>query len=130
MRILLADDQEPMLEEVRAMLEDDYEIVGAVQNGQLLVEAAAELKPDVIVSDISMPVMTGFEAAGKIRELGLQSKLIFLTVQSSAAYVKKARALGADGYVRKVYSAEQLPLAVNSVLQGETYVSPQLKPKG
>lgn len=126
-RILLADDHVQMLEEVRALLDKEYEIVGAVQNGQTLVEAAQELKPDLIVSDISMPVMTGFEAAARIRALGLDSKLIFLTVQSSAAYVKKARALGADGYVLKVYTNEQLPLAISSVLTGKPYISPQLK---
>ena len=126
-RILLADDHVEMLEEIRALLTNDYEIVGAVENGEKLVKAAQELKPDVIVSDISMPVMTGFEAAAKIRGLGLAAKIIFLTVQSSAAYVKKARALGADGYVLKVYTNEQLPLAVSNVLMGSPYVSPQLK---
>ena len=126
-RILLADDHVQMLEEIRALLDKEYEIVGAVQNGKTLVEAAQELKPDLIVSDISMPVMTGFEAAAKIRELGLASKLIFLTVQSSAAYVRKARALGADGYVLKVYTNEQLPVAISSVLTGKPYISPQLQ---
>jgi DNA-binding NarL/FixJ family response regulator len=125
-RILLADDHAEMLEEVRRLLDEDYEVVGAVENGQELVEAARKLKPDVIVSDISMPVMTGFEAAAKIRELGLASKIIFLTVQSSAAYLKRARALGADGYVLKVYTTEQLPLALSSVLAGTPYVSPQM----
>ena len=126
-RILLADDHIEMLDEVRALLNEDYEIVGAVENGQKLLEAAQTLKPDLIVSDISMPVMTGFEAAAKIRALGLPSKIIFLTVQSSAAYVKRARALGADGYVLKVYTNEQLPVAVSSVLVGNSYISPQLK---
>jgi DNA-binding NarL/FixJ family response regulator len=125
-RILLADDHAAMLEEVRALLERDYEIVGAVPNGESLVEAAQKLKPDLIISDISMPVMTGFEAAARIRALGVQSKLIFLTVQSTAGYVKKARSLGADGYVLKVYSNEQLALAVSEVLKGNRFVSPQL----
>jgi len=126
-RIVLADDHVEMLEEVRALLSSDYEIVATAENGEELVKAAKELKPDLIVSDISMPEMTGFEAAAKIREAGLLSKIIFLTVQSSAAYVKKARALGANGYVLKVYTTEQLPLAISSVLTGHSYVSPQLK---
>jgi len=125
-RILLADDHAEMLDEVRALLNQDYEIVGSVENGAKLVEAAQALKPDLIVSDISMPVMTGFEAAAKIRALGLSPKIIFLTVQSSAAYLRKARSLGADGYVLKVYTNEQLPVAVCNVLQGESYLSPQL----
>jgi len=126
-RILLADDHAEMLEELRALLDAEYEIIGAVENGQQLVEAAKALKPDLIVSDISMPVMTGFEAVAKIRESGISTKIIFLTVQSSSAYLKKARALGADGYVLKVYTNEQLPIAITSVLTGTPYFSPQLR---
>lgn len=126
-RILLADDHAEMLEEVRALLAADYDIIGAVENGAELVEAARALKPDLIVSDISMPIMTGFEAAAKIREARISTKIIFLTVQSSSAYLKKARALGADGYVLKVYTNEQLPVAISSVLTGTPYFSPQLR---
>jgi len=126
-RVLLADDHAAMLEEVRALLGENYEVVGAVENGEKLVEAASTLNPDVIVSDISMPVMTGFEAAAKIRQLGIATRIIFLTVQSSTAYLKKARALGADGYVLKIYTNEQLPLAIASVLTGTPYFSPQLR---
>ena len=125
-RILLADDHTEMLNEIRALLDGEYEIIGAVENGEKLVQAARTLQPDLIVSDISMPVMTGFEAAAKIRAAGITAKIIFLTVQSSPAYLKKARALGADGYVLKVYTNEQLPLAISSVLTGTPYFSPQL----
>lgn len=125
-RILLADDHSEMLEELRSLLDSDYEIVGAVENGEKLVEAARTLRPDVIVSDVSMPVMSGFEAAARIREAGISTRIIFLTVQSSPAYVKKAWALGADGYVLKVYTNEQLPTAISSVLTGTPYISPQL----
>lgn len=126
-RILLADDHVAITEEIRALLAPEYEVVGVVENGKMLVEAAERLKPDLIISDISMPLMTGFEAASKIRTLGLSAKLIFLTVQASPAYLKKARSLGAHGYVLKVYSTEQLPTAVSRVLAGETYYSPQLQ---
>ena len=125
-RILLADDHAAMLEEVQRLLKDDYEVVGSVEDGVALVEAAQRLKPDLIVSDISMPVMTGFEAAARIRKSGVTAKFIFLTVQSSAPYLKKALSLGADGYVLKVHAAEQLPIAVSTVLGGHSYVSPQL----
>ena len=124
-RVLLADDQAEMLKEVRGLLLSDYDIVGTASNGAELVEAARRLQPDLIISDISMPQKTGFEAAAEIRALGLTAKLIFLTVQSSPAYLKKAHALG-DGYVLKVHSNEQLPQAVSQVLQGGRYVSPQL----
>jgi len=126
-RILLADDHSEMLEEVRSLLDGEYEIVGAVENGEELVQAAKTLRPDLIVSDISMPIMTGFEAAAKIRAFGSAAKIIFLTVQSSPAYLKKARALGADGYVLKVHTNEQLPQAISRVLNGASYFSPQLE---
>lgn len=126
-RILLADDHAAIVEEVRGLLNGEYEVVGAVETGKSLVDAAQRLDPDLIISDISMPVMTGFEAASRIRDLGLRAKIIFLTVQSSPAYLKKARSLGACGYVLKVYSNEQLPAAVLKVLAGETYFSPQLE---
>jgi DNA-binding NarL/FixJ family response regulator len=126
-RILLADDHQEMLDEVRDLLQGDFDVVDAVQDGQQLVERALDLKPDLIISDISMPLMTGFEAAAKIRALGLSSKIIFLTVQSSSVYLKKARALGADGYVLKVYNNEQLPLTVKQVLSGNQFFSPELQ---
>lgn len=128
-RVLLADDQAAVLEEVRALLSRDYEIVAEARNGKSLVEAAQQLNPDLIISDISMPEMNGFEAAARLRALGLTTKLIFLTVQSTSAYVRKARSLGAAGYVLKVYALEQLPQAVATVLAGETYISPQLESK-
>jgi DNA-binding NarL/FixJ family response regulator len=124
-RIVLADDQPGMLLEASALLKD-HDIVAAVENGRILVETAQQLRPDIIITDISMPVMTGFEAAARIRELGLSSKLIFLTVQSAPAYLRRARTLGAEGYVLKTYAPEQLHEAVKAVLTGHTYVSPQL----
>lgn len=128
-RILIADDHAEMLEEVQRLLKEDYDIVGVVEDGGALVEAALRLKPDLIVSDISMPVLTGFEAAARIRDAGITAKFIFLTVQSSNPYLKKARSLGADGYVLKVYAADQLPIAVSKVLGGDSYVSPELDRK-
>jgi len=126
-RLLLADDQSVVLQEVRSLLASDYEIVAEVTNGKQLVEAAQNLNPDLIVSDISMPGLNGFEAAATLRALGIGTKLIFLTVQSTPAYVRKARSLGAAGYVLKVYAMEQLPDAVSAVLAGRTYVSPELE---
>jgi DNA-binding NarL/FixJ family response regulator len=125
-RILLADDHAAMLEEIEKLLKADYNIIGTVEDGAALVEAGQRLKPDLIISDISMPVMNGFEAAAKLRAAGVTAKLIFLTVQSAAPYVKKARALGAHGYVLKAFTTEHLPAAVSAVLAGEPYICPQL----
>jgi DNA-binding NarL/FixJ family response regulator len=126
-RILLADDHASVLDQVRELLGHDHEIVDCVPDGKALLRAAQELKPDLIITDISMPEMNGFEAMEMLRALGYTSKLIFLTVQSGTAYVKKARSLGADGYVLKAHTNEELPQAVAKVVAGETYVSPQLK---
>lgn len=79
-RLLLADDYRPLLESVLKLLEPGFEIVGEAQNGQALVEAALKLKPDVIVTDISMPILNGIEAAKRLREAGSTSKIVFLTV--------------------------------------------------
>jgi DNA-binding NarL/FixJ family response regulator len=125
-RILLADDHAAMLEEVESVLKADYNIIGSVENGADLVEAAQRLNPDLIISDISMPVMNGFEAAAKLRAAGVTTKLIFLTVQSAAPYVKKARSLGALGYVLKAYTTEYLPAAVSAVLAGGSFICPEL----
>jgi DNA-binding NarL/FixJ family response regulator len=125
-RILIADDHAEILDEVRKLLEKDYEIVAAVEDGAQLIEAAFEHKPDLVITDISMPVMNGFEAAAKLRSRGLKANIIFLTVQSTAPYVRKARSVGANGYVLKVYANEQLPAAVAEVLNGGSYISPQL----
>ena len=125
-RILLADDHAAMLEEIENLLKADYNIIGSVEDGAALVEAGQRLNPDLIISDISMPVMNGFEAAAKLRAAGVTAKLIFLTVQSAAPYVKKARALGAHGYVLKAYTTEHLPAAVSAVLAGDPYICPQL----
>ena len=113
-----------MLEEVNGLLKEDYEIVGRVADGAALVAEARRLKPDLIISDISMPGMTGFEAAVELRKLSPSVPVIFLTVHSSSAYVKKARSLGVSGYVLKVDTAEQLPRAITEVLGGGSYFPP------
>ena len=125
-RILLADDHPGFLEEVRSLLDAHHEIAGAVADGAALVDAAQVLDPDLIISDITMPGMNGFEAAAKIRSLGLRSRFVFLTVHSSPAYLRKARSFGVEGYVLKLRAADQLLPAISSVLAGETFVSPEL----
>ena len=115
-----------MLEEVESLLKADYDVVGRVEDGAALVEAAQRLQPDLIISDISMPVMNGFEAVARLRAAGMTARLIFLTVQSGAPYLKKARALGAHGYVLKAYTNERLAAAVSAVLAGNPYLCPEL----
>ena len=126
-RILLADDHAAMLDEISTLLKEEYDVVGQVADGVALVEAATRLNPDLIISDISMPIMNGFEAAAELRRRHHQLRLIFLTVQSSPAYLKKALALGVVGYVLKMHTTEQLRTAVKTVLAGQTYFSAELR---
>jgi DNA-binding NarL/FixJ family response regulator len=125
-RVLLADDHLEFLTGIQAALADRYEVVGAVQDGDSLVRSALTTNPDLIISDLSMPVMNGFEAAQKLKSLGSKVKVIFVTVQSSSAYVKRAMKIGAVGYVLKSYVSEQLTVAIQEVLAGRTYISPEI----
>ena len=93
-RLLLADDYRPLLESVFKLLEPGFEIVGEAQNGRALVEAALKLKPDVIVTDISMPILNGIEAAKRLREAGSTSKIVFLTVILDRDFISTCRGAG------------------------------------
>lgn len=125
-RILLADDHEEFLLSIKGLLLEKYEVVGAVQDGDALVAAAKAMKPDLIVSDVSMPVMSGLQAAVALRDMGLSIDIIFLTIHASAAYAKKAMSIGAKGYVLKIYAHEQLLTAIEQVLAGGRFISPEI----
>lgn len=129
-RILLADDHDAFLITLRALLEHQYEIVGSVRDGKALVSAAQATMPDLIISDISMPLMNGFEAAKEILEGASSTSIIFTTIHSSPRYVKKAVSLGVKGYVLKIYASEQLPTAIAEVSAGRSFISPQISLSG
>ncbi len=125
-RILLADDHAPALESICAILASHYEIVGTVGDGRALVEAALCLKPDMIVVDITMPYLSGIDAARQIHATLPGIKLLFVTMHTSSAYVRAAIEAGATGYVLKSAVLEELLDAVRSVLRGRIYLSPSL----
>jgi len=125
-RVLLADDHAVVLEDLRAILAPNYEIVEAVADGRALVEAAQRLRPDLIVADITMPLLNGIDAAVQIRKSLPGMKLVFVTMHASTAYLKAAFEAGGTGYVLKSGLRDQLPEAVQSVLGGRTYVSHEL----
>ena len=126
LRILLADDHAPTLEGIIAIIAPHYEIAGSVADGRALVEAALRLKPDLIVVDITMPLLSGIEAARQIKTSLPGIKLLFVTMHSSSAYVRAALEAGATGYVLKSAVLEELLDAVQSVLEGRIYTSPGL----
>jgi len=125
-QVLLADDHAQTLECTSAILAPHYEIAGTVADGQALVEAALRLKPDLIVLDITMPILSGILAARQIKTILPEMKLLIFTMHSSSAYVGAAFEAGATGYVLKSNMSEELLDAVRSVLSGGLYVSPTL----
>src|SRR5262245_16672756 len=122
-RVLIVDDHESMLARAAAVLTPSCMVVGAVTNGPAAIEAAAALRPDVIVLDISMPGMNGFELASKLRRSGSKAALVFLTVHDEEAFVKAAMAAGATGYVVKARLASDLTLAVRDARAGRSFIS-------
>ena len=123
-RLLLADDHPLFLEGVRRLLEKTYDVVGTVADGKALITAAQNLRPDVIVVDISMPEMNGLAAAQAIRKTVPSAKFIVLSVHSDQAYVSEAFRVGVRGYVSKRAAAAELLTAIKQVLEGRTYVTP------
>jgi DNA-binding NarL/FixJ family response regulator len=122
-RILLADDHEDLLQEIRELLTSDFDVVGAVGNGQALIDAARALRPDVVVSDIKMPGISGIEACRRIVQEGLCSTTIVLTMYNEAQLVRRALGAGIRGYLLKMHASEELIPAIRSVMNGFTYLS-------
>jgi len=122
-RILLADEHVLIQEGLRRMLEPQHNIVDAVSDGRALVDAALRLKPDLIILDVTMPLLSGIEAARQIRKRQPRVRLLFLTVHANPAYLREALSAGATGYILKSSTREQILDAVKTVLAGERYLS-------
>ena len=122
--VLLVDDSEMTLARARTVLSVRCVVVGVATNGHAALEAAAILKPDVVVLDISMPGMTGFEVATRLRAAGSTAQLVFLTVHEEKELVLAARNAGAIGYVTKARLATDLELAVREARAGRAFQSP------
>jgi DNA-binding NarL/FixJ family response regulator len=125
-RILLVEDFEPFRTLIRMLLEgkSGLQIIAEVADGQEAVQKAAELKPGLILLDIGLPSLNGVDAARRIRELSPDSKILFVTQESSPEVVQAALSLGASGYVVKTRVASDLLSAVEVILQGGIFVSP------
>jgi len=123
-RILLADDNTPVLEYVREFLTaNSCEVVGAVNDGEAAVRAAALLMPDVVILDLSMPVLNGIEAAKHILEAGPSTKIVFLTVEKDRDTCRAALEAGACGYVLKPRLATDLIPAIELAKDGRRFIS-------
>jgi len=126
LRVMLADDHKLLVEAFSKLLEPDYEVVGSVFDGRSLLETAPQLKPDVIIVDIGMPLMNGLEAGLRLKELIPTVKLIFLTMNEDPDLAMKAMRCGASGYLLKSSAGSELIRAIQMTTKGKSYVTPRI----
>lgn len=122
--VLLADDHPVVAEGVRSMLEDDFEVVGLVRDGRALLEAAKAMRPNVVVTDISMPGLNGIDAIRNLRAADRRVKIVVLTMHADTHLASRAIDAGASGFLLKTSSAEELIGAIREVLDGGRYLTP------
>jgi DNA-binding NarL/FixJ family response regulator len=122
-RVLLADDHQAMREQVRSILSKDFDIIGAVGNGRDAVAEVLRLDPDVLVIDISMPVLNGLQAVSQLRSKKCGTKYVLLTVHEDSDFVAAAFSAGASAYVTKSRVGTDLVPAIRETLEGRTYIS-------
>jgi len=123
-RVLLADDHRILAEGLRSLLEPEFELVDIVEDGRTLVTRAKELFPDVIVADITMPLLNGIEAVLQLKKADVPAKVVFLTMHQDVTYAARAFELGASGFVLKHSAPSELVTAIREALAGRTYVTP------
>jgi len=120
-RVLLAEDHAIVAEGLQSLLEDEVELVATVGDGRAMMETAKRLRPDVIVADISMPLLNGLDAARQLKTLGIPARVIFLTMHAAIPVVQEAFRAGASGYILKQAAAKELVEAVKAVAAGDRY---------
>lgn len=125
-RVLIADDHTLMLAGLKKLVEESCEVVGTAEDGRALIDTAQRLTPDLIILDISMPLLNGLDAARQLRKLLPGVKLVFLTMHASPTYATEALKAGANGYLLKQSAASELPQAIDAVLKGLTYLTPAI----
>ena len=125
-RVLIADDHLLVAEALRSLLAPEFDLVGVVQDGRELVNAARTLKPDVIVADITMPQLNGIDALVQLRQGGDPVPVVFLTMHRDAGFARRALDAGASGFVLKHSAPVELVVALRAALEGRTYLTPQL----
>lgn len=125
-RLLLADDHVMIAEGLKSLLSEEFDLVGVAEDGLSLVESARMLRPDAIVTDISMPQLNGIDAIRRIRRDNPAVKIVILTMHQSAAYARSAFDAGASAFVVKHSASAELITAINAVLKGKTFVTPLL----
>lgn len=125
-RVLLADDHRMLAEGLRNLLAVDFDLVGVVEDGRAMVEAAGRLRPDVIVADITMPHLNGIEALAQVKRIHPTIRVVVLTMHNDVMYANRALTAGASGYVLKHSASTELIAAIHAVLEGKTFLAPDL----
>jgi DNA-binding NarL/FixJ family response regulator len=125
-RVLLADDHLLVAEALKSLLTPEFDLVGVVEDGRALVEAAGKLRPDVIVADVTMPRLNGIDALVQLRQGGDRVPVVFLTMHRDATFARRALDAGASGFVLKHSAPAELVTAIRAALTGRTYLTPQL----
>lgn len=125
-RVLLADDHRIVAEGLRGLLEPEFELVGIVEDGRAMLEAVDRLNPDVVVADVSMPLLNGIEAVRQLKKKNRKIAVVMLTMHLDVTYAASAFEAGAAGYVLKHSAPSELIAAINSALKGRTYITPLL----
>jgi len=125
-RVLLADDHLMVAEALRSLLTPEFELVGVVEDGRALLEAAATLRPDVIVADVTMPHLNGIDALVQLRQRGDRVPIVFLTMHRDVSFARRALEAGASGFVLKHSASVELISAIHAALEGRTYLTSQL----
>ena len=125
-RLLLADDHVMFAQGLESLLGEEFELLGKARDGEELVAETMRLQPDVILVDISMPVLNGFDAVRRIRKGGSQARIIFLTMHDDERLVAEAFRCGGSGYILKQAAGDELVQAIRAVAGGSNYVSPLL----
>jgi DNA-binding NarL/FixJ family response regulator len=123
-RILLADDHALVLEGFRRILHEHYELVGTVGDGYALLAAAKTVQPDIVILDISMPLLNGIDTAAQLKKICPTAKIIIVTMHAGSDYVRSAFEAGASAYVLKGSAVDELELAIRAVLGGHSYITP------
>jgi DNA-binding NarL/FixJ family response regulator len=125
-RVLLADDHLIVAEALKSLLAPEFDLVGVVEDGRALVEAAGKLRPDVIVADVTMPHLNGIDALVQLRQSGDRVPVVFLTMHRDVSFARRALDAGASGFVLKHSAPAELISALRAALEGKTYLTPQL----
>ena len=123
-KVLLADDHAMVVEGLAALLKDRFDLVGTVGDGSALIDAARKLRPDVIIADVAMPVLSGMDALRRLKAAKSAAKVIMLTMHADAELATEAFRAGASGFVLKVSAGEELVTAIQEVVQGRMYLTP------